>query len=53
MFETKRADWYFIISASLVWISALIVAAWDFIEVQEVYHFDLVNIIGFLAFPIE
>lgn len=49
MFKTKKADWYFIIPASLVWISALIVTAWDFVELQEaVYHFGFASLIGLI-----
>jgi protein-S-isoprenylcysteine O-methyltransferase Ste14 len=47
MFKTKSADWYFIIPATLVWISALIVTAWDFVRIQHAaWHFELINLIG-------
>ena len=47
MFETKRADWYFIVPASLVWLSALIVTAWDFVRIQqEPYRFEFLNLVG-------
>jgi len=49
-FRTEKADWYFIISATLVWISALVVTAWDFIQFQKaVYHVDLKNLIGLIS----
>jgi protein-S-isoprenylcysteine O-methyltransferase Ste14 len=47
MFKTKMADWYFIIPATLVWVSALIVTAWDFMLFQQVtYRFGFINLIG-------
>ncbi|MFQ5815184.1 MAG: methyltransferase family protein [Candidatus Hydrothermarchaeaceae archaeon] len=47
MFKTKRTDWYFIVPASLIWISAIIVTTWDFVQVQKtIYHFGFINIIG-------
>jgi len=50
MFRTEKADWYFIISATLVWGSALVVTAWDFIQFQKmIYHFDLLNLIGLIS----
>jgi len=35
MFRTVTADWYFIISATLVCISALVVTAWYFIQFHK------------------
>ncbi len=35
MFKTKRADWYFIIPALLVWLAALIVTAFDFAKQRK------------------
>ncbi len=32
MFRTVKADWYFIISATLVCISTLVVTTWYFIQ---------------------
>ncbi len=47
MFKTIQADWYFIVSATFVWISALGVTAWDFIQVrQATFHFGFVNLLG-------
>ena len=47
MFKTRRADWYFIIPATLVWISALSVTAWDFIQIQQaIYRFEFINLVG-------
>jgi hypothetical protein len=50
MFETKKADWYFIIPATIVWLASLLVTAWDFAYVQlAVYRFDLVNLVGLIS----
>lgn len=47
MFRTTRADWLFIVPASLVWVTALFVTAWDYIRIQgAAYHFGVVNLIG-------
>jgi isoprenylcysteine carboxyl methyltransferase (ICMT) family protein YpbQ len=47
MFKTKGADWYFIIPATLVWISALLVTAWDFVRIpQGAYRFGIINLVG-------
>lgn len=47
MFETKKADWYFIIPTALVWISGLIITAWDFIQLQGArYDLGLLSIVG-------
>ena len=49
MFQTKRADWYFIIPATLVWMASLVVTAWDFVLIQKtVYRFGAVNFVGVL-----
>jgi protein-S-isoprenylcysteine O-methyltransferase Ste14 len=50
MFETKRADWYFIIPATLIWILALLVTAWDFLQIQQgVYRFHFVSLVGLVS----
>lgn len=47
MFKAKKADWYFIVLTLLVWISGLIVTAWDFIQIQKAtYAFTLLNLVG-------
>ena len=47
MIKTKKADSYFIVLATVVWISALIVTAWDFIKVQQAtYRFGLFTLLG-------
>jgi protein-S-isoprenylcysteine O-methyltransferase Ste14 len=47
MFVTKKADWYFVIPAMLIWIAALIVTAWDFIQIQPAaYRFSFINLVG-------
>jgi protein-S-isoprenylcysteine O-methyltransferase Ste14 len=49
MFKTKKVDWYFIVPASLVWISALIVTAWDFLELQKAAdHFGFASLVGLI-----
>ncbi|MBM4429218.1 MAG: isoprenylcysteine carboxylmethyltransferase family protein [Chloroflexi bacterium] len=47
MFKTHRADWYFIIPASLVWMAALTVTATDFWRQWRTgCHFGLLNLLG-------
>ncbi len=47
MFKTVKTDWYFIIPATLVWISALSVTAWDFVQVQQAtFRFGFINLLG-------
>ncbi len=47
MFKTKTADWFFIIPAILVWLTALMVTAWDFWGFKKaVYHFGWASLIG-------
>jgi len=47
MIKAESDDWRFIVIATLIWISALIASAWDFIAVQGMNHrFNLMNIVG-------
>jgi protein-S-isoprenylcysteine O-methyltransferase Ste14 len=47
MFKTIKTDWYFIIPATLFWISALSVTAWDFVQVQQAsFRFGFINLLG-------
>ena len=47
MLKTIRADWLFVIAASLIWLAALGVTAWDFVQIQKaVYHFQFINLVG-------
>ena len=47
MLKTIKQDWYFIIAASLILLSALAVIARDFIQVQQAgYRFQFVNLVG-------
>lgn len=47
LFQTKRADWGFIIPATLVFILALLVTIWDSVQVQGmIYRFGIVNAVG-------
>jgi protein-S-isoprenylcysteine O-methyltransferase Ste14 len=51
MNKTEKADWWFIIPASLIFFSALGVTVWDFFCVQNMtYRLDLINITGFILF---
>ena len=53
VFETKRADLYFIIPASFIFFSALLVTLWDFVKIREMtYHLSLVNVVGLSLFSI-
>ena len=47
MLKPIRTDWYFVIPASLIWISALVVTAWDFIQLQKAfYRFQYASLVG-------
>jgi hypothetical protein len=51
LFRTERADWLFIIPATVVWTSSLLVALWDFVIVQEMrYHATAISAIGLALF---
>jgi len=53
MFRAERADWVFVISATLVFVLALLVTAWDFIQIQKmIYRFGMVNAVGLVLFLI-
>jgi protein-S-isoprenylcysteine O-methyltransferase Ste14 len=50
-FHTERADWGFVISATSIFILALLVTAFDFIQIQKaVYRFGLMNAVGLILF---
>ncbi len=50
-FRTLRTDWAFIISTTLVFVLALLLTAWDFIELQKmIYSFGLLNAVGLFLF---
>ena len=51
MFETKNEDWYFIVLASLVFFSSLIVSIWDFLIIQKM-NFGIINVFGLILFLI-
>jgi len=47
LLQTKREDWPFIILASLIFFSALLVTLWDFLIFQKMtFHLSLVNVAG-------
>jgi protein-S-isoprenylcysteine O-methyltransferase Ste14 len=47
MLKTSKADWYFIIPASLIWVVALALTAVDFVRHRKAgYHFGFVNAMG-------
>jgi protein-S-isoprenylcysteine O-methyltransferase Ste14 len=47
----EKADWYFIVPATTVWVLSLVVTAWDFLQLQGmVYHFGIVNAVGLALF---
>jgi protein-S-isoprenylcysteine O-methyltransferase Ste14 len=46
-----KADWYFVIPATVVWVLSLILTAWDFLVLQgAVYRFSAVSAFGLLLF---
>ena len=52
-FQTERSDWFFVISATLVFVFALFVTAWDFIMIQKMFfRFGTVNAVGLILFSI-
>jgi len=52
-FQIERADWVFIIPASVIWIIALFVTAWDFVQLQGmIYRFSIVGAFGLVLFLI-
>jgi len=53
LFQTQREDWPFIILASLIFFSALLVTLWDFVQIQEMtYRLSLVSVVGLGLFVI-
>ena len=53
LFQTRRADWFFLIPATLIFVLALLVTVWDFVRVQGmIYRFDIANTIGLALFSI-
>jgi len=51
MSEIEKADWYFIVPATTVWVLSILVTAWDFLQLQGmVYHFGVVNVVGLALF---
>jgi protein-S-isoprenylcysteine O-methyltransferase Ste14 len=51
MSSVAKADWYFIIPATTVWILSLLVTAWDFAQLQGLsYHFGIPNAVGLTLF---
>jgi protein-S-isoprenylcysteine O-methyltransferase Ste14 len=51
MFKIEKADWYFIVPATTIWVLSLVVTAWDFLQLQGmVYHFGIVSVVGLVLF---
>jgi protein-S-isoprenylcysteine O-methyltransferase Ste14 len=51
MAKVDKADWCFIVPATTVWVLSLVVAAWDFLQLQgAVYYFSIANGAGFALF---
>ncbi len=49
MFKTLKADRYFIISATIIWIAGLAVTIWDFIYLQgATFRFSIVSSTGLI-----
>ena len=50
-FQTEKADQFFVVSATVVFVLALFVTGWDFTFIQRmVYRVDSVSVIGFALF---
>lgn len=45
-----RADWHFIIAASLIFFSSLLITLWDFTQVQKVHRGEVVSVVGLILF---
>ena len=45
-----RADWHFIIAASLIFFSSLLITLWDFTQVQKVHRGGVVSVVGLILF---
>lgn len=44
---TLKADWFFIVPATAVWLVALSIITWDFVVLQRAtFHFGIVSITG-------
>ena len=53
LFQIIREDWSFIIPASLIFFSSLLITLWDFIQIQEMsYRLSIVNVPGLALFLI-
>ena len=51
LFQTKREDLSFVIFATMVFVLALVVTAWDFIVIQKmIFRFGLLAVIGLVLF---
>lgn len=51
LFQTEREDWRFVVSATVVFALALVVAVWDFVVIQKmIYRFGVLNVIGLVLF---
>ena len=52
-FHTARADWVFIVPTVVIWVSSLLVTAWDFIYLQgATYRFGPLSVLGLILFLI-
>jgi len=51
LFKTERSDWFFVVSATLVFVLSLLVTAWEFILIQYLtYRFGIVSAVGLILF---
>lgn len=51
LFQTERSDWVFVILATLVFFSALVITTWDFVKAQEmVFRMGAINVAGIALF---
>jgi protein-S-isoprenylcysteine O-methyltransferase Ste14 len=51
MTKIEKADWYFILPATIIWVLSLAVTAWDFILLRGmVYHFGIKSGLGLTLF---
>ena len=52
-FQTIKADFKFIVLATVIFVLALLMTAWDFVQIQKItYNFNLINVLGLVLFVI-
>jgi protein-S-isoprenylcysteine O-methyltransferase Ste14 len=51
MVKVRKADWFFIVPATAIWLLSLATTAWDFIALQQLtFHFTIISALGIALF---